>query len=118
MERFIIPYSILRLDYSFSENVPSPFVVGDIVIPCGKLKTHPIVITKFEKEIISGYSLYDGRLIESELYLNTAELEYYPESDTPILKAVSDYIKEKSELHTFINIYHKAALEEYVAMLT
>lgn len=117
LERFSIPYSVLRLDYSFSENVPSPFVIGDVVIPCGKLKTHPIVITKFDKETILGYSLYDGRLIESELYLNTAELEYYPENDAPALKAVSDYIKGKSSLLTFINTYHKAALEEQASIL-
>jgi len=117
MERFIVPYSILRFDYSFSESVPSPFVIGDLVISCKKLKTHPLVIKKFGKESISGYSLHDGRLIESELYLNTAELEYYPESDAPVLKAVSDYIKGKSKLHTLINTYQKAALEEYASAL-
>ena len=72
---------------------------------------------KFNKEIISGYSLENGRLIESELYLTAADIEYYREKDAPILKVVSDYIQGKSELHTFINMYHKSALEGYAAML-
>lgn len=117
LERCIIPYTILRFDYGFSETVPYPFEVGDIVIPSGKYTTHPVVITKFNKEIISGYSFENGRLIESELYLTAADIEYYPEKDAPILKVVSDYIKGKSELHTFINMYHKSALEGYAAML-
>lgn len=117
LERCIIPYTVLRFDYGFSETVPYPFEVGDIVIPSGKNTTPPVVITKFNEETISGYRLKNGRLIESELYLTAADIEYYPEKDAPILKVVSDYIKGKSELHTFINMYHKSALEGYAAML-
>ena len=116
-ERFVIPHSVFRFDYKFSENIPSPFVIGDVVIPCGKYKTHPLVITKFGEETISGYRLYNGSLIKSELYLTVADLEFYPEEIAPTLKAVSDYIKGKTELHTFINMYHNAALEEYAGLL-
>lgn len=117
LDRFVIPYNLLCLDFNFSEAVPSPFEIGDLVIACGKYKVSPFVITKMDEECIRGYRLYNGRLIESEIYLTAADIEYYPEKDAPILKVVSDYIKGKSELHTFINMYHKSALEGYAAML-
>lgn len=117
LDRFVIPYNLLCLDFNFSEAVPSPFEIGDLVIACGKYKVSPFVITKMDEECIRGYSLHNGRLLESERYLTAADIEYYPEKDAPILKVVSDYIKGKSELHTFINMYHKSALEGYAAML-
>lgn len=117
LERCIIPYTILCFEYSFSESVPSPFVIGDLVIPSGKYKTYPIVITKFDEETISGYSLHNGRLTESQLYLTVADLEYYPEKDVPVLKVVSEYLKGKTNLCTLVNDYHRATCEEYAASL-
>ncbi|MBQ8914705.1 MAG: hypothetical protein IJ046_00840 [Clostridia bacterium] len=116
-ERFIVPYTVLRFDYGFSGNVPSPFTVGDVVISSGKYDTHPLVITAIEEKKILGLSFRKGRLIKTYLYRTTAELQYYPEKDAPILKAVSDYVKGKTDLCTFINSYHGKALESHTSSI-
>ncbi len=115
MDRFILPYTALRLNYRFTRMPPTPFEIGDVVLPTGKYKTQPLVITDFDEETVSGYIFTKGQLTETTMYRTVAELEYYPVDEVPVLKAVSDYIKGKTKLYSFINTYHRAAFAEYIA---
>ena len=67
-----------------------------------------------DEENIVGYSLEKGILRKEKQYVFPLDVEYYrgeTKEEPKALQAVSDFVKGKTDLATFANLYHKAMLE-------
>ena len=107
------PYTVLRFE-SGNRAIPHPFEKGDLV--CGIDNKTPFVFLEAKENTVAGYHLTNTGLKEQEIYLLPLELEYCQKElkgKEKTLAAVSDFVKGKTDLAEFANLYHKAELEGY-----
>ena len=107
------PYTVLRFEGG-NRAIPHPFQKGDLV--CGIDNKTPFVFIEAKENTVAGYHLTNTGLKEQEIYILPLELEYCRKElkgKEKALAAVSDFVKGKTDLATFANLYHKAELEGY-----
>ncbi|MBR3837016.1 MAG: hypothetical protein IKJ74_02615 [Clostridia bacterium] len=108
------PYTVLHFENGFRAIFPHPFQKGDLV--CGIDNKTPFVFIEAKENTVAGYHLTNTGLKEQEIYTFPLELEYCRKGlkgKEKALAAVSDFVKGKTDLATFANLYHKAELEGY-----